>query len=137
MRETWDIYLLQGKRIGYGHTTVRHEIGSRAATGRRTESLNHLAVKRDGQTTRQDIRTTSVETPQGQLIRFESEMRMGPDPIRTIGRVEGDRLVMETTGADRRRRRRTRSPGRPTAAGRWPPSRPCCAGRCSPASAAR
>ena len=23
MRESWDVYLMQGKRIGYGYTTVR------------------------------------------------------------------------------------------------------------------
>jgi len=96
-REAWDIYLMQGKRIGYGYTTIRHgvEAGQQVVS---TESLNHLAVKRAGQTSEQDIRSKSVETLQGELIRFESEMRMGPTPIRTVGRVHGNRLEMETFG---------------------------------------
>ncbi len=96
-REVWDVYLMQGKRIGYGYTTIRQGV----AAGQQvvsTESLNHLAVKRAGQTAEQDIRSKSTETPQGQLIRFESEMRMGPTPIRTVGQVHGDRLDMETIG---------------------------------------
>ncbi len=64
-----------------------------------TESIVHLAVKRAGQTSTQEIRNTSVETPEGQLIGFQSETHMGPNPIRTIGRVQGDRLEVETTGA--------------------------------------
>jgi len=95
--ETWDIFLLQNKRVGYGRTTVRHGVEA----GReiiRTENVNFLSVNRDGQTTKQEFRGTSLETPQGQLIRFESETRMGSHPMRTIGRVRGDRLEMETTG---------------------------------------
>lgn len=98
VRETWDIYRLQGKRIGYGHTTVYRETESGQQLVR-TESVNHLAVKRGGQTTEEDIRGASTETPEGQLIRFESDTRMGPSPIRTIGRVQGDQLVLETVGA--------------------------------------
>lgn len=97
IRDTWDAYLMQGKRIGYGHTTVRRE-----TTGRRnllrTDSLNHLAVKREGQTTEEDIRGMSIETPQGELIRFESEVCMGPNPIRTVGKIVRGRLTLETTG---------------------------------------
>ncbi len=95
--ETWDLYRMQGKRIGYGHTTIRRQ----SEAGRSlvvTESLNHLSLKRGDETSRQDIRTASVETPDGRLIRFESEIRMGPSPIRTTGRVEGDRLALETAG---------------------------------------
>ena len=94
----WEVHMLEGKRIGYGHTTGRHD----TEAGRHvvlTESLNHLAVKRAGQTTEQDIRGKSVETPEGRLLRFESEIRMGPNPVRTVGRVLGDQLVLETTGS--------------------------------------
>ena len=42
-RESWEIYLLQGSRVGYGHTVARREVES----GRdvlRTESVSHLAL---------------------------------------------------------------------------------------------
>ncbi len=98
-RETWDVYLLQGKRIGYGKTTVRSEVQE----GRDvvvTVGLNHLAVKRAGQTTEEDILTTSIETPRGRMLRFESEMRMGKKPIRTIGQVHGNRLDIDVSGSE-------------------------------------
>jgi hypothetical protein len=97
-RETWDVYLLQGKRVGYGHTTVRRDAES-AAQVVSTENVGCLAIRRADQTTKLEIRSASVETPEGQLIRFESEMHMGPSPRRTIGRVNGKQLDMETTTA--------------------------------------
>lgn len=98
-RETWDVYLLQGKRIGYGKTTVQSNVdeGQDVVV---TTGLNHLAVKRAGQTTEEDILTTSVETPQGQMLRFRSEIRMGQKPIHTVGRVRGNRLDIEVSGAE-------------------------------------
>ncbi|MEN6406211.1 MAG: transglutaminase domain-containing protein [Thermoguttaceae bacterium] len=94
-REWWEVYRMQGKRIGYGRTTVRD---AREADRPivRVESLNHMAANRAGQTATQDIQTTSVETPDGQLLRFETEVRMGQKPIRTTGQVRGERLDMET-----------------------------------------
>jgi hypothetical protein len=98
VRDTWDVYFLQGKRVGYGHTTVRRDVeGGQPVL--RAETLNHLAVKRDGQTTEENIRSASVETPQGRLIRYQSEMSIGPSPIRTTARVDGNRLVFDTTVA--------------------------------------
>ena len=96
VRESWDVYLLQGTRIGYGHTVERRDVEAGQPVVC-TEGLNHLAVKRAGQTTTEDIRAKSIETPQGKLIRFESEVRMGPSPICTVGRVRGDRLVLDVT----------------------------------------
>ncbi|MEN6558761.1 MAG: transglutaminase domain-containing protein [Thermoguttaceae bacterium] len=94
-REFWEVYFLQGKRIGYGHTTVRGDReGGQPIV--RVDSLNHMAANRAGQTATQDIRTTSVETPDGRLLRFDTEVRMGQKPIRTTGRVRDGRLDMET-----------------------------------------
>ena len=131
--ESWEVYFMQSQPIGYGHTTMRRAIEA----GRQvvlTESLNHLAIKRAGQLTEQDIRSQSVETPQGQLIRFTSDLRMGPTPVRTIGRVRGDRLDIETPARLPARRRKARLPGRPTAAGRWPWNRRFGSSRCIPAN---
>jgi len=94
---TWEIYRLQGHRVGYGCTTTRRE----SEAGRpvvRTESVGHLAIQRGGETSRQDMRVMSVETPEGTLLRFESETRMGPEPMRIAGRVRGDRLDLEVLG---------------------------------------
>jgi hypothetical protein len=97
-RETWDACFLQGGRVGYVHTTARPGVdGQREIVA--TEMLQHLSINRAGQTSTQEIHGTSVETPAGRLIRFESELRMGTNPIRTTGSVHGDRLDIETTAA--------------------------------------
>ncbi len=95
-RETWDVYVIQGARIGYGRTNIKHttEKGRKIV---RIEGLNHLAVKRFGEETIQEIRFTSNETPDGKLIDFTSEIRQGPVPMLTTGRVVGQRLELKTS----------------------------------------
>ena len=85
--------------MGYGRTTVRREIEADSAV-LRTENTSHLSVQRAGQTSEQDLRTLSIETPDGRLLRFESEIRMGPGPVRVTGEVHGKRLDMKMLGAE-------------------------------------
>jgi hypothetical protein len=116
VRETWDVYVMQGKRIGYGHTTVREEVEA----GQKVlyiESIKHLAVKREGQTTEEDIQSSSVETPDGKLLRFACEMRMGGSPVRTTGRVSDGQLVFDTVAAGANRPVRTSIPWDPDCLG--------------------
>jgi len=95
-RETWDIYTIGGARAGYGRTSIKHTRRSQREIIR-IEGLNHLAVKRFGDESVQEIRFVSEETPDGELIEFTSEIRAGPTPVHTTGRVAGERLDMETT----------------------------------------
>jgi hypothetical protein len=98
---TWDVYYLKNVRVGYGKTTVR----SATDAGRdvlHIEQWGHVAVKRGKDRTQQDIRSTSVETPDGELLRFTCEMQAGPSPMRTVGQVKGDRLELETITAGKR-----------------------------------
>ena len=108
-RETWDACFLQGGRVGYVHTTESRGITPNGPTID-TESRIRLSIKRAGQTSTQEICNSSTETPEGQLISFASETRMGPEPIRTIGRVRGDRLEVEITGGGAAAPKRTTIP---------------------------
>ncbi len=94
-RQTWDVLRLGGFRAGYSHTTVRREA---SADGEvlRIETVEHLRVKRSGQATQIETRLRSLQTPDGKLLSFEHEMKLGPTPTRTIGRVTGNRLMLET-----------------------------------------
>ena len=101
-RDTWDGAFVQGTRVGYSHTTAQ-DVGS----GRvvlRTENVNHLAIRRGGETSLLDVRIVTLERPNGELLKFEAEVSMGPTPIRTTGRVGGNRLEITTTGAAARAR---------------------------------
>ena len=89
---------MQGKRIGYGNATVRKAVEG-GQTVVLTDSVNHLAVKRAGQLTEEDIRSRSTETPEGRLLSFTSDLHIGPTPIQTTGRVHGNRLDIESRDA--------------------------------------
>jgi len=95
-RETWDVHYVQQSRIGYAHTTLSNVTrqGRRIV---RIEQVNRLVVLRDGQRTEQEIRYVSLETPAGKLIEFSSETAQGTVPLRTVGRVVGERLELEVT----------------------------------------
>jgi hypothetical protein len=97
-REAWDVIHIQGKRIGYCHSTARlvKEVGKEVM---RTETAARLSLRRGADTVQQDMRSLSVETPGGKLLRFESDVGMGPTSVRTKGQVKGDRLEIQTTGA--------------------------------------
>ena len=95
-RESWDIFRIQGTRLGSGRTTLRHA----TENGRpivKVEQTMTLTVKRFGDSATIEMRYADTETPDGQLLGFESELRQGPTPTRTVGRVEGNQLHIELT----------------------------------------
>jgi transglutaminase-like putative cysteine protease len=96
--ETWDVLTMFGQRAGYQRTRVANAIeGDRKVV--RTESLMHLDMQRFGQATQSpEIRVLSVESPEGQLIRFESVSTLGPQSMKTVGEVVGNRLKLVPTG---------------------------------------
>jgi len=95
-RETWDAFYIQGDRAGYVQTKVSHD----SRDGRkilRIEGRTRIAIMRFGRPTEQEIRFTSIETPGGEVIEFDCEIRQGSAPLRTSGRVSGGRMEMETS----------------------------------------
>jgi hypothetical protein len=96
-RETWDIYYLQGKRVGYARTTVKQQIENGAIL-LVTENVSRLAFRRGGELSKQEMSISSVETADGRMKSFACEMRLGPGAIRATGRVEGGKLLVEVRG---------------------------------------
>ncbi len=94
-REDWELCFVQGNRVGYAQTAYYRtlEAGKPAL---RIEGDMHIAISRNGEATKQQFRSTSLETPEGRLLRFKSEMQMGTQPLVITGRVVGKRLQMET-----------------------------------------
>jgi len=95
-RETWDVLMIQGSRVGYGRTAVSHttENGRKLV---RIEGLQHITVQRFGQQATQEFRVASLETPDGKLVEFSTEIGPSAVPQRTFGRVVGAKLELETT----------------------------------------
>lgn len=94
--ETWDVFVVQGSRVGYGCTTIKRVMG-RDGEKLLTENVSHISVRRGTDTSEQTISSASLETPQGELISFQSKMQMGPGAIRSTGKVNGDKLDIEMT----------------------------------------
>lgn len=94
-REVWDLCFVQGARVGYLHTAYYQTIEA-GKPALRIEGVTQINVKRFGEDTKPRIRCTSIETPEGQLLRFESQMQMGTGSLIFTGCVVGKRLEMET-----------------------------------------
>ena len=95
-KEWWEAVYAGGTKIGWGHTALVdiEENGRKLA---QIENQNHLAVDRDRQRTTIDISTRSIETPDGKLLRFETEMLTGPSRTVMTGRVADGILTVETS----------------------------------------
>lgn len=94
--EIWEAFFLQGAKIGYGQTRVS-PIEKSGQKQIETDSRNHLSIARFGQTIEQELKLSTLEMPEGQLIEFKTEVTFGPTPVVSTGRVEGSRLVIETS----------------------------------------
>lgn len=95
-KETWEAVFAYGAKIGWGHmTTTNFTEDSRKLV--RIENQSYVSVDRQGQQTTIAITTRSIETPEGELLNFETEMKAGPSQTITKGRVESGQLHLETT----------------------------------------
>jgi hypothetical protein len=97
-RETWDVFCIHGQRVGYAQTTLRHA----TKDGRpivQVAGLSHVAIQRFGKLATQETKCTSTETPDGQLLDFQSEISQGATPLRTTGAVRGNQLELKTSSS--------------------------------------
>jgi hypothetical protein len=96
--ETWYALYLDADKIGYQHTrrkSVQDE-GRKLVEIEREQVMN--ALRFAGQSEMR-ITTRALETPQGEVIRFESLSRLGKTDIKLSGQVDGGRLQIETQTA--------------------------------------
>lgn len=96
--EEWDVYFIQGVRVGYARTTKR-EIDDEGRKLLRFDGESHLSVKRFGQATDLGFEITSLETPEGALLSLTSLVEMGQKPTSVSGWVEDGKLHLQTTTA--------------------------------------
>lgn len=95
-KETWEAVYAYGTKIGWGHITQR-DIDEGGKKYVQIDAVNHLNVNREGQKTSIEISTQSVETREGELLRFHTTMNTGPSRTEMVGRVEDNELVVQTT----------------------------------------
>ena len=96
--EYWEAVFLQGAKVGCGQSVVRNEeLDGRKVV--RTDIFTRISVVRKTTAIEQEITATGWETPDGELVRFVCEMKMGTAPTVVKGNVKGDILLLETSTA--------------------------------------
>jgi transglutaminase-like putative cysteine protease len=93
--ETWDAVFIRGAKVGYART-VTIPVEQEGIPLVRIETVHVLSVQRAGQPTEQRIVSTSIETPDGKLLRFVGEVHAGSTPMRVTGVVNDGRLTLTT-----------------------------------------
>ncbi|HVC93708.1 MAG TPA: transglutaminase family protein [Pirellulales bacterium] len=97
-KETWDVYYMQGERAGYSRT-LQQPVKQDGAECLRIESELFLSIKRFGQINEQRIKLNSLESIEGGLRSFTSEVTMGAKPVVSSGHLERNTLVSNTKTA--------------------------------------
>ena len=92
--DAWDVAQIKGQRVGYAQTTLRlvEESGRQVA---KVRQVMKLSLQRFGQETNMEVDYSDTETPDGVLIDFELVMKQGTTPMRTTGKVVGNRLELQ------------------------------------------
>ena len=90
--DEWAVIYMEQQPVGTIHTEVR-ETTEAGRTLVQTQSTTRMTLQRMGQLTEVLQLQESVETKQGQLIRFRSEMKNGATALVIRGQVAGDHLV--------------------------------------------
>ncbi len=95
-KQWWEAVYAGGVKIGWGQTALV-DIEENGKKLQQVDSQNHLAVDRDRQRTTIDITTRSIETSDGKLLRFETEMLAGASRTLMTGKVADGKLTVETS----------------------------------------
>ncbi|MCA8993039.1 MAG: transglutaminase family protein [Planctomycetaceae bacterium] len=99
IHESWDIVLLNGSRVGYNHSVIS-KVAIEGKETLVTETLGHLALKRAGQELVTNLHIHSVDTPDGQILKFTSTLSNPPSSeVVVSGRSDGTSLLVEVLAA--------------------------------------
>lgn len=95
-RETWEALYLGGAKVG--HTQTRYEPlqeGDQSLV--QITAVSEMTMKRFDQTVKQKITYTSVEHPDGRIVRFSSSLGTPPNETAAKGHFRGGKLHVTTT----------------------------------------
>ena len=95
VRETWEVALINGAKVGHSHfEEFSKQLGEQAV--RAFISNNEMSIQRFGQTVDQSFEVTSVETLDGQVLRFATKMLTGPSEQTIKGEYRDGKMLIET-----------------------------------------
>jgi hypothetical protein len=97
----WDAHFLSGSKVGYTSTHVQRRRAADGSWQVATTSNMHMRVVRFGEETTQTMDMESIDTEDGQIIRFTTRLRNGNDVIETRGTREEDQLRVTMAAGDK------------------------------------
>ena len=99
--ESWDLYEVDGKTVGFNHTLAEaSEAKSASEEGRvRYTVQEQLQIPRGKATIVQRLEQSSTESDRGVLIGFESKLQVGPALTTETGSVDQGTLLVERVHA--------------------------------------
>ena len=95
-QQSWYAMFIQGVKVGHGHTSTTRVVEHGQSLTRIEEEVN-FSVNRNGQKTEETIASTGIETAEGKLLRFQTEIDAGQEPIVTAGEVRDGQMAFRTT----------------------------------------
>lgn len=94
-QESWQVVYMAGTRVGYIRSVSGPDLESNKSNIR-SETEMVVSISRFGQTIKIRSVTSSVETPNGDLLEFAFEQQNPPAATsRSKGRVDGEKLLLE------------------------------------------
>lgn len=103
--DNWDVLYLGNQRIGYARS-MTSDVTENGRKITRTTTETKMTIKRFGQSLQFETLLIADETPDGNLLGFTQELRNPPaSTTRTVGRIDGNQLTLETTVAGRTQKR--------------------------------
>lgn len=94
-RESWDALFIGNAKVGYIQTKVTPLKDSKGRELVRVEVTTELNVKRDRDTATMKLRYGAIETPEGEVLRMDTEITTGRDVMRVHGDVVGGQMELK------------------------------------------
>ena len=95
-RETWSLVLIDGSKIGHSHLR-ESDFREKGRDLLKREHVHELTLLRSGTAAQQRTKLTSMETPEGQLVRCQSEMVDGHNRSLASAHIDGKHLIVRMT----------------------------------------
>lgn len=92
--ETWDVFYIGEAKVGFAHSQSRvlEEAGRKLE---QVDNTTQLTLDRLGQTVKIEMQVSNVEATNGDLLRFESNVKLANMPMTAKGSVTDGKLNVE------------------------------------------
>ncbi|HEV2972400.1 MAG TPA: transglutaminase family protein [Pirellulales bacterium] len=94
-QEQWFAMFIQGVKVGHGWTSESRLVDHGKPLLRIDEQVN-FSVNRNGQRTDEKIKSTGIETLDGEPLRIETEINSGQEPIVTKAKIRDGQITFQT-----------------------------------------